>query len=210
MCIFRSDLEALIPLDGEIELKPCNEVYYAASRFISLFKENSTAHSLRLERLCRYFVASLDSESPKLNYIGVALNKELSLSWIRHIKLFLYYCCVCMDKLKPGMYKTKRATEQHVFKLFLSKFTEIHSESLTLAMYLHTLVSFTSPNTWAILRAKSLAGLKPGMSQLCNNILGALVQKGFFQHLKVCCNIFYENIEKFKYSSLIPITCSKF
>lgn len=52
-------------------------------------------------------------------------------------------------------------------------------------MYLHTLVSFTSTNTWAILRAKNLAGLKLGMSQLCNNILGALVQKGFFLHLKV-------------------------
>lgn len=70
-------------------------------------------------------------------------------------------------------------------------------------MYLHTLVSFTSPNAWALLRAQSLAGLKPGMSQLCNNILGALVQKGFFQHLKVlwqcfllpfCITLRYSNI----------------
>lgn len=106
-------MEVLIPLDGEIELKPCNEVYYAASRFISLFKENSAAHSQRLERLCRYFVASLDSESPKLSYIGVALNKELSISWIRHIKLFLYYCCVCMDKLKPGAYKDLTKTNSN-------------------------------------------------------------------------------------------------
>lgn len=62
---------------------------------------------------------------------------------------------------------------------------ETHSESLALALYLHTLVSFTSPNTWAILKVKSLTTLKPGMSQLCSNILGALVQKGFFLNLRV-------------------------
>lgn len=52
-------------------------------------------------------------------------------------------------------------------------------------MYLHTLVSFTSPNTWALLKVKSLMALKPGMSQLCSNVLGALVQKGFFITLRV-------------------------
>lgn len=62
---------------------------------------------------------------------------------------------------------------------------DTHSESLTLALYLHTLVSLTSPNTWALLRVKSLSALKPGMSQLCSNVLGALVQKGFFITLRV-------------------------
>lgn len=63
--------------------------------------------------------------------------------------------------------------------------TETHSESITLALYLHTLVSFTSPNTWTLLKARNLAALKPGMSQLCSNILGHLVQKGFFITLRV-------------------------
>lgn len=65
---------------------------------------------------------------------------------------------------------------------------DTHSESLTLALYLHTLVSFTSPNTWALLKVKSLMALKPGMSQLCSNVLGALVQKGFFITLRVRLN----------------------
>lgn len=48
------------------------------------------------------------------------------------------------------------------------------------------MISFTSPNTWAILKSKSLTALKPGMLQLCNNVLGSLVQKGFFLTLRVC------------------------
>lgn len=63
--------------------------------------------------------------------------------------------------------------------------TETHAESITLALYLHTLVSFTAPNTWAILKQKNLAPLKPGMIQLCSNIMGSLVQKGFFLSLRV-------------------------
>lgn len=78
---------------------------------------------------------------------------------------------------------------------------EIHSESLTLALYLHTLVSFTSPNTWSILKTKSLNGLKPGMSQLCSNILGALVQKGFFIHLKVGQSAEWNEIHQIYYAA---------
>lgn len=107
MC-YSSDLDAFLPKDASegiannIELKPSIEVYTAACRFLSLFKEQSHRHTDRLERLCRYLLASLESESPKLSYIGVALNKELSISWIRHIKQLLYKCCVCIEKLKPG------------------------------------------------------------------------------------------------------------
>lgn len=108
MLNFRSDLDVLLPkdftegLNNDIELKPCTEIYYASSRFLSLFKEKSPEYTERLERLCRYLLASLESENPKLSYIGVALNKDLSITWIRHIKLLLYKCCVCMEKLKPG------------------------------------------------------------------------------------------------------------
>lgn len=107
--VSRSELDNLLlmnstdaPANNEIPLKHSIDVYFAASRFLSLFKEKSTAYSERLERLCRYLLASLESENPKFSYIGVALNKELSITWIRHIKLLLYKCCVCMEKLKPG------------------------------------------------------------------------------------------------------------
>lgn len=152
-----------VALAHGLELKSSVDVYCVASRFVSRFDENSSEHADRLEKLCRYLIASLNSENPKTSYIGVALNKELSIPWIRHVKLLLYLCCECMKKLKP----------------------ENHSESISLALYLHTLVAFTSPNTWALLRAKNLAALKPGMAQLCSNIMGGLVQKGFFQSLRV-------------------------
>lgn len=107
----RRDLDSLlpacnkeIPSNGEIVLKPSTKVYYASCRFLSLFKEQSPMYTERLERLCRYLLASLESESPKLSYIGVALNKDLSITWIRHMKLLLYKCCICMEKLKPGMF----------------------------------------------------------------------------------------------------------
>lgn len=105
---FRAELDSLLSLNGKIEtnteivLKPSVDVYHATSRFLSLFKEKSTAYSERLEHLCRYLLASLESENPKLSYIGVALNKDHSIAWIRHIKLLLYRCCTCMEKLKPG------------------------------------------------------------------------------------------------------------
>lgn len=62
---------------------------------------------------------------------------------------------------------------------------ESHTESITLALYLHVIVSFTSSNAWAITKAKGMEQLKPGMTQLCNNIMGELVQKGFLVSLRV-------------------------
>lgn len=80
------------------------------------------------------------------------------------------------------------------------RMTETHAESITLALYLHTLVSFTSPNTWALLKQKNLAPLKPGMIQLCSNIMGSLVQKGFFLSLRVSRVNFLEKTKKIVYS----------
>lgn len=120
----------------------------------------------RLENLCRYLLASIESESPKLSYIGVALNKDNSLSWIRHIKQLLFKCCCLMDTLKP----------------------ETHRDSISLALVLRILVAFTCPNSWAILRSKQLSAMKPAMQQICNNVLGFLIQKGFFLSLRVSHN----------------------
>lgn len=164
----RFEFDQLIPESLDIstsnatELKPCTEIYRASNRFLVQFVKAKHLYYDRLERLCRYLIVSLESESPKTSFIGVALNKDLSIPWIRHIKLLLYECCEHMQTLRP----------------------EIHSESISLALYLHTLVAFTSPNTWALLKSKSMSSFKPGMAQLCSNIMGVLVQKGFFQALR--------------------------
>lgn len=146
----------------DVTLRPSLDVYPIASRFLKRFRDANTDDSERLERLCRYLIASLDADSARLSYIGVALQKEHSIAWIRHIKLLLYHCCECMKCLRP----------------------EHPADSISLALYLHTLVAFTSTGQWAMLRGKQLAALRPGMTQLCNNIMGGLVQKGFYQTLR--------------------------
>lgn len=54
---------------------------------------------------------------------------------------------------------------------------------------MRTIVAFTSSNTWTILKSNNLAPFKSGMNQLCKNIMGHLVQKGFFEYLRV--NFYY-------------------
>lgn len=167
----RDEFNELIPQTeanntDEIELKPSIKVYHVASHYLLIVwktqKETEESRE-RLENLCRYLLTTIESESIKLSYIGVALNKDHSLAWIRHIKQLLYKCCSLMDTLKP----------------------ETHRDAVTLALILRTLVAFTCPNSWAILRSKQLSVMKPAMQQYCNNILGFLIQKGFFLSLRV-------------------------
>lgn len=148
------------------EPAPAIQVYKIASLFVKYCSIESgkrkEEHRDQLELLCKYLVKSLESESPKISYIGVFLNKDLSLEWIKHIKTLLYKVTVMMQLLRP----------------------EIYRDSLQLASCLHCLVAFTSVNTWVILRTKSLANLKAIFSNLCCNIMGDLVQKGFFLTLR--------------------------
>lgn len=149
-----------------IELKPSLQVYQVASHYLLISwksEKECERDRERLENFCRYLLATIESESPKLSYIGVALNKDHSLSWIRHMKQLLLKCCTIMDSLKP----------------------ETHRDTVSLAIILRTLVAFTCPNSWAILRCKQLSAMKPAMQQICNNILGFLIQKGFFLSLRV-------------------------
>lgn len=168
--ISRNEFDETIPLSeanssAEIELKPVLQIYHAASHYLLIAKSDDESEESRnrLENLCRYLLASIESESPKLSYVAVALNKDHSMSWIRHIKQLLYKCCTLLDELKP----------------------ETHRDTVTLALILRILVGFTCPNSWAILRSKQLSVMKPAMQQICNNVLGFLIQKGFFLSLRV-------------------------
>lgn len=77
---FRNDFDVLFPAvtdNKTLELKPCLQVYHVICRYLVFWKEDQIDDQERLERSCRYLIATLESESPKLSYIGVALNKEL-------------------------------------------------------------------------------------------------------------------------------------
>lgn len=111
----------------------------------------------------RYLVQSILSESPKLSYVGVALNKEHNISWISQIKTILHHCMTGLENLKP----------------------EIVTDNKSIVLRLHTLISFTSPKTWAILHLNGMEKLKTGMNQLCANIMGYLVSNGFYNIMQV-------------------------
>ncbi|PNF41016.1 hypothetical protein B7P43_G08820 [Cryptotermes secundus] len=142
------------------ELQPCLQVYQVACRFMLVWKKDRDKE--RFEKLCRYLVSSLESSSIKLSYVGVALNKEYAIAWIAHVKDVLWKCCCYLDELRP----------------------EFLTDMRVILLYLRTLVTFTSTNTWNLLRAKHMEVLKPGLNQLCANVLGHLFTKGFYLTLK--------------------------
>lgn len=106
---------------------------------------------------------TLDSESPEISYVGLVLSKDRYISWISQMKTILFYCLTGLDNLKP----------------------ERVSDHKSIHLRLHTLVSFTSPGTWAIQKVEGMEKLKAGMNQLCANIMGHLVNKGFYPIMQV-------------------------
>ncbi|GLH04043.1 E3 ubiquitin-protein ligase Nedd-4 [Gryllus bimaculatus] len=156
-----AEFDEIIPNDEHPELKPCLQIYQVSCRFLFVWKKERDHE--RFEKLCRYLVASLESDSAKLSYVGVALNKEYSLAWISHMKEVLWKCCCYLDDLRP----------------------EIPSDMKVILLYLHTLVAFTATNTWILLKAKHMEKLKHGMNQLCANVMGHLFNKGFYVILKM-------------------------
>lgn len=126
----------------------------------------------RFTKFCRYVIASLDSESPKLSYVGIALNKDHVLNWICHINNVLWKCCELFEDLRP----------------------EIANDMKLILLYLHFLVSLTNTNMWMVLKNKNMEIFKSGMNQLCANLMGNLINRGFYPVLKVCIFIFYSVI----------------
>ncbi|KAL4711976.1 hypothetical protein ACJJTC_011283 [Scirpophaga incertulas] len=143
-----------------VELLPALDVYKVTCRLFLVF--NQERDRKRFEKLCKYIVQSLHSDSVKLSYVGVFLNKEHSLRWISHIKDLLYKCCLYLERLKP----------------------ESPVDMQSILIHLHTLVAFTATNTWAITRLKNFEKLRGGMMQLCANVMGSLFHKGYYLTLK--------------------------
>lgn len=142
------------------------QIFQSAASYLLISKNEkfeNEDYREKMENLWRYILASIESESPKLSYVGLALNKDFSLAWIRHIKQLLLRCCLTIDSLEP----------------------KTHRDSVSLALILRILISLTCPNSWAIVRTKQLNAMKPALQQICNNILGFLIQKGLFLNLRV-------------------------
>lgn len=143
-----------------MELQPALDIYKVTCHLFLVFDRQRDRK--RFEILCKYIVQSLFSESVKLSYVGVFLNKEYSLRWIAHIKDLLYKCCQYLEELKP----------------------ESPVDMQSILIHLHTLIAFTATNTWALTRLKNFDKLRSGMTQLCANIMGSLFHKGYYITLK--------------------------
>ncbi|KAI8040542.1 ubiquitin-protein ligase E3B isoform X1 [Drosophila gunungcola] len=150
--------------DAELELTAIN-VYPVLRRYLTQIKlDKSNVRSReRLERICRYIIKAMEAENTKLSYAALCLFKERSLPWIAHIKVLLTNCLILLPELKP----------------------ENHADSLSLALFLHTLVVFTAPKSWAILRNVQFEKLQPAMQKVCCNIQGHLVQHDFYRTMRL-------------------------
>uniref|UniRef100_A0A1A9WT99 Ubiquitin-protein ligase E3B n=1 Tax=Glossina brevipalpis TaxID=37001 RepID=A0A1A9WT99_9MUSC len=139
-------------------------VYPVARRFLTQIslKKNCDLTRERFERLCRYLNKSMETEIPKRSYAVLCLQKDKSLPWISHIKILLNFILQLLEDIKP----------------------ENHADSISLALLLHTLVVFTSPKSWGILRNKQFEKLQSSMQKICCNIQGNLVQNDFFKIMK--------------------------
>ncbi|XP_075221172.1 ubiquitin-protein ligase E3B isoform X2 [Lycorma delicatula] len=146
--------------DETTRLKPAIKIYKVVCRFLLVWNKERDAE--RFDNLCRYLVTSLLSDNAKYSYVGVALNKDYSLSWIKHIKDILWKCCDYLQDLK----------------------LDVPTDTRLILIHLHTLVAFTSTSTWVILKANNMQVLKNGMNRLCANIMGHLFMRGFYLTLK--------------------------
>lgn len=144
-----------------MQLKPANDIFHQSLKLLLIWRKERDSD--RFSNFCKYLIATLDSDSPKFSYVGVALGKESVLRWISHMNEILWICCEYLNGLRP----------------------EFAGDMKTIVLYLHVLVSFTSTNTWMVLKNKNMEILRPGMNKLCANLMGQLFHKGFYLVLKV-------------------------
>ena len=159
--LVREECDAVFPALSEGEEprpRPCLESYRAARRFLYFIRRQD---GTRFVTLLRYIVTSLNSESHKISYIGVFLNKKHSLAWIEHIKALCAEVLLAIGDLSP---------EQQNF----SK----RAASLVLV-----LISFTSTATWRLVSTPAMSALAPHMSSICQTVTGHLVQVGMLKTL---------------------------
>jgi len=139
--------------------KPSLEIYKSAKKFMYFVGSKNVD---QFEVMLKYIVASLENLNPKTSYIGVFLDKKHSLAWIEHIKQL---CKNVSDLLGTFSSDTPSYNRKTTF------FTLV-------------LISFTSTNTWRLLKSPALSSLAPHMNNICHTVTGHLVQAGLMKNLK--------------------------
>ncbi|XP_064460486.1 ubiquitin-protein ligase E3B-like isoform X2 [Ornithodoros turicata] len=140
--------------------KSALDIFETTRKFLFTFQPDKDRE--RFERLCRYIIASMDTDSIKQSYVSVALSKEHAVFWIQQLKTILWNCCIYVQDLKP----------------------ESPQEVKPLMLHLHILVTFTNTSSWRVLKDKSCEPLRPVLNQLCSNVMHYLVVKGLYPTLQ--------------------------
>ena len=138
---------------GEVKIAATSLELYRTARLTLAFPGDVKGRVERLERMLRYIVASLDSDSPKISYIGVFLSKAHSVAWIAHVKQLTLEASRALAAL---------TTDSSTY----------HRRSAFLVL---ALISFTSTSTWALLKSPAMAALAPHMTSICKTVAGSLV-----------------------------------
>ncbi|KAI0213900.1 Ubiquitin-protein ligase E3B [Lamellibrachia satsuma] len=170
-----------IPVDQETEykptLKPATEVFKIIQKFLFLLRGKNdpqryecmckyillSMNKQRYECMCKYILLSMNADNIKYSYVSLALSKDHVLAWIQQLKSVLLHCCSYFKILKP----------------------ELPRDMKMITTCLHMLIMFTSAAKWKIVRGKAGELLRPGLNQLCNNVMGYLNTQGFYPALQI-------------------------
>ncbi|BFZ18278.1 hypothetical protein BsWGS_21317 [Bradybaena similaris] len=138
------------------ELQPAIEVFRLVKKFLFIHNAHCDQDRKRFEYLCRYILASMESDVLKSCYVAVSCNKQFVIAWIAQLKSLLWTCCQYFYILKP----------------------ENHNDLRTVMVLLRMLVTFTQHTNWLAFREKE--NLHSGFIRLCENVMGELNSKGLY------------------------------
>ncbi|XP_005112992.2 ubiquitin-protein ligase E3B [Aplysia californica] len=162
---FREEVDSFLqipPPDTEYKptLKPAIETFHVVKKLHFVHDVHSEGDQKRFEFMCRYILASMDTDSLKNCYVAVSFNKNLTLLWIAQLKTVLWTCCQYFYSLRP----------------------ENHKDLRTIMVFLRMLVTFTAHNNWVAFKDKE--ALHPGFTKLCDNVMGDLNSRGLYTALE--------------------------
>lgn len=91
MFLYREEFDSKIPEVPEdlakVQYEPAIEIYSQTLRLLLIW--NKDRDKCRFAKLCQYLVATLPNDSPKISYVGVALNKDHVLRLVIAITCFI-------------------------------------------------------------------------------------------------------------------------
>ncbi|KAL5016325.1 hypothetical protein ScPMuIL_005914 [Solemya velum] len=152
------------------QFKPALEVYRTIQKLFFLYHHEPVQEEF--EYLCRYLLATMETDSLKVPTVLFDLFSSSFSGWVK--------------KTRRGIIRLRG--------LLLSRRQPRATQEEDHMLCLRMLITFTHTATWMIIRGREVfihvitffvgEALTAGMNQLCNNIMGYLNQKGLYPVLQ--------------------------